>query len=348
MPRHIAATAIILLVTLATQGRAQDCNALLTHGLRNIQISRSAAAAKATSYFNHCRKDFHSLSEGEIATAEVEVFGYGGAAGGQSREKREQQLTDWCVTHKQEAEANQNLYTESQLIYGEAVQAWTRCNELKSKDVRVETAITSDAKTVDLTLQYAGAAKSGILFYGVEAEGFTCTTTVPGAAGGVIPFDPLNPPEIKNQSIAVHCMRAPSGVRQRNGSDYDVTGRGVLSVRTASSPFQLFFAEEWVPSPPIGEVQRIDAQISQIVQRLNQLQDLVAAHNSSTQTAISTTQAAIPNAVTLTDCLDTGFLQGGINSWRQCPEDRVIKYFMYGAQPLEVQFKCCKPILVRQ
>lgn len=237
----------VLLAFLPLSASAQDCDALMRHGLRNIQISKSTEGLVATKYFNHCHKDFSSLSDSQLASAEVEVFGYGSGGGSFSRSQREDRLTDWCKTSKETAELNRSSYDETQNIYADALRAWEHCNQLKARDVTIEPIITPDGKNVEVTLRYTGATRSGVEFYGATSEGFTCTTTLPA---GVSNVSPQNPIEIKNQAIAVACVRAQTQERTRDGESYNVVPRGVITVRTASFPMQLFFDEEWTPPIP--------------------------------------------------------------------------------------------------
>src|SRR5262245_1051824 len=99
---------------IPTQGKSASCDAILVHGLRNISISRNAEASIATNYFNHCQKNFESLSDQQLAKAEVEILGSGSGSGEYSRNRREERLQQWCTLNAATAAQNRNSVQESQ------------------------------------------------------------------------------------------------------------------------------------------------------------------------------------------------------------------------------------------
>lgn len=243
---------------LSTHTNASNsCNAIITHGLRNIEVSKSSEASIATKYFNHCQKNFESMSDDMLVSVEVEVFGKGAGGGDFSRQRREQRLNEWCTTNKETAISNRTAYNESQVFYQGAISAWERCTALYAKDVRITPVITPDARTVNIGVVYGGNTKSGILLYGVRAENFTCDVT--GPAGKVLKL----PAEIQNQNWQVSCKRSSPAKTPRDGQEYMVLPRGTISIETASDPFQLFFAEEWDPGAPSREVAKLRLALKQ-------------------------------------------------------------------------------------
>lgn len=232
------------------------CDSILVHGLRNISVSRNAEASIATNYFNHCQKNFDSMSEQQMVHAEVEVFGYGAGGGGYSRSQRQERLQQWCTLNASTAAQNRNSYQESQTFYQGAVSAWEACNTLGSKDVAINPIISPDSRTVDIGVVYRGNTKSGVQFTGLKAEGFNCSVTTPGSGKKVsFPF------EISNETIQINCNRSTASKEEIQGVPYEVLPRGTISVQTASDPFQLFFAAEYSPMAPLQAVERLQKEL---------------------------------------------------------------------------------------
>lgn len=245
---HITLYLALAILLTGTHSAASDCDSIITHGLRNIQISKSSEAAIATNFFNHCQKNFLSLSDDVLGKAEVDIFGKGGGEVGYTRTQREDRLQDWCKSNKDLAYSNRTTYAETQVFYQGAVSAWEKCVALTSKDIRISPVISPDARTVNVGLVYTGHTKSGVLFYGAETEGFKCN--VAGPEGNKIKL----PIEINNLSMQMTCHRVSPQKKILNGQEFQVLPRGTITIQTASDPFQLYFSEEWDPGLPAKEI----------------------------------------------------------------------------------------------
>ncbi|HYD50149.1 MAG TPA: hypothetical protein VEB21_17450 [Terriglobales bacterium] len=252
------------------------CNALLAHGIKNISIQKSDLAATSFKYYNNCGLDFSAMDSERLANAEVEVFGYGKGKGGLSNKQRAESLRQWCTTNKEFAEKNQALYAEAQTVYSGAVQAWGRCMELQSSNVSVDPMISDDNRTVDISVRFTGPVPTGVRFYGVNAEGFTCHAVGPG-------FIEINNEqlkkgvEIKPEAISVRCTRAEPVVKTISGQDFSVTPRGVISVRSAGAPVQLFFPPETDPALPQSEAKKLQGELQKLATNLDSANGTIAS-----------------------------------------------------------------------
>ena len=248
----------------STVSYALGCDNILSHGIRNIQIEKSAAGAIATKYFNHCKKDFSAASDDVMGSIEVEVLGYGSGGADFTRQQREERLIDWCKTNKEYAESNQEKYAESQILYGEAVSAWENCKALAADGLRVEPAISADSRQVDISIVYDGPAPSGVKFYGVKSTGFECGITLPTAET----FDPAEQFAVKNEAVSISCSRDEPEEKTIDGQLYRILKRGVVVVETAQAPQQLYFPEEYQPSLPDQRASIIEQQISELKSKI--------------------------------------------------------------------------------
>lgn len=266
----------MVLVVSANSSFALDCNALLEHGLRNISRSYSSEAALTTKYYNHCFKDFKSMSDSQFASVEVEVFGYGGGSGSYSRAQREERLTQWCKQSQETAKLNRKSYDETQYIYSDAVSAWQNCNTLSSSAVQIEPNISSDNKTVDISLHYTGGGEKGVQFMGVDTEGYQCKVKIPSPEG-LKDFDPAKTTYVERQRIKIRCLREKSAKEVIDGTTYQVVERGTIAVKTADTDLNLFFTREMNPPLPAQEAARIKAKIEDLGKRVLPLGTIVAS-----------------------------------------------------------------------
>lgn len=270
IPRCFPIAAVVVqIMTISTSSYAatSSCDTIITHGLRNIEVSKSTEAAIAARYFNHCQKNFESLSDEQLGSVEVEVFGQGAGDGSYNRKRREERLQTWCTTNRDLAISNRTAYTESQVFYQGAVSAWEKCNALYSAHVRITPEITPDGRTVDIGIVYTGPTRSGILFYGIKTEGFTCEVTGPEGKDLTVPFEFQSlsteekkkdqTREINNLNVHISCIRDTPTEKVRNDQNFKVLSRGTIAIQTSSDPFQLYFAEEWDPELPAKEADQI-------------------------------------------------------------------------------------------
>lgn len=248
---------IILLSIASGECWAASCDAILTHGLRNITVSQGSEALVSAQYFNHCQKNFDQMSDNVMAQAAVEVFGYGSGSGSFNRAQTREKLEQWCTDNRSIAMQNRSSFQMSQTFYQGAVSAWESCVRLDSKDITINPIISPDGRTVDIGIVYRGPTSSGVKLTGLATEGFECSVTTPDGKPIAYPI------EIGPQASQVRCVRSTPTQHELNGAMYNVLPRGTIGVQTASDPFQLFFAEEWNPPAPIDEVKRLETALRQ-------------------------------------------------------------------------------------
>jgi hypothetical protein len=274
-----AAFALLGLITFSVPVAAQDCNALLAHGLRNVEVKYSSRAALATKYYRNCGLDVASLSDTVIGNVEVEVFGYGSGSGGLTRTQREDRLRRWCIQNKELAQSAQDDYVRSESTMAEAVSAWSHCNELANRGVQTRPVISPDQRTVSMNISFTGPVikGSGVEFYGVKSENFDCDTRVPGMTPAQLEkaFNTATPVIITPAAIAVECRR-PVKTKTVNGQQYTWLERGTITVQNAADPYQLFFVEQTDPLLPDAAAQRIESNIALLNRMLPPVGALVA------------------------------------------------------------------------
>lgn len=251
MRRFAKSIPVLAIFFLVKSVSAANCDTIINHGLRNIEVSKSSEAASAVKYFAHCQTNFQTLSKESLGSVEISILGQGGASGGLDKKKRSERLEQWCTANRHLETADRAGFHESQVFYQGAVTAWEKCVSHASHGIRIDPVISPDARTVNIGLVHLANTKSGVLLYGVRSEGFTCKITGPRGR------EPTLPIEVRNLSVQISCLRDSPRRRNLNGETYEVLSRGTITVETASDPFQLYFPEEWDPGLPIREAARM-------------------------------------------------------------------------------------------
>jgi hypothetical protein len=251
MNRQTLLTSGLIGLTMTTTALAQNCDAIIQHGLNNVSTSYSNETTISLKYFNHCQKNLDTLDSSKMVDMEIEVFGIGRGSGGYKEEERRTALKEWCTTNRDTAMRNQTNINKAQEIYQGAVDAWSKCNALKTSDVKITPVISPDNQTVDIGIVYTGATRSGILLNGVLPDGFTCVSTRPDNKQIKLPE------EIRQLTFNVACRRSSPQKEQSGGETYMRTPRGTITVQTSSNPFQLYFAEEYSPPLPASQAKKI-------------------------------------------------------------------------------------------
>jgi hypothetical protein len=261
---------LIAVATLYTSGNAlaAQCNALLDHGLRNVQSKYGAMGSISMKYQRNCGKNFNSMSDEIIANAEVEVFGYGSLDGGFSRDSREQRLNEWCKENKDYAQSHKEESELSQTIYSEAVKAWESCQRMESKALQVVPLISNDSMRVDIGMRYTGGGQ-GIYFQGIKSKGFECEVIQQSyGAKAVKELEAAKDNKenilVKNQQLNISCERSPMESVQMGDQLYSHLQKGYISVYSAEETLQLTFDEVFDPSIPTANSVAIKKEISQL------------------------------------------------------------------------------------
>jgi hypothetical protein len=272
---------LFLALLMPTAVMAQNCDAILVAGMRNVAVSNSSESTIAYKYYQNCGNESQWSDDSVLAKAEVEIFGEGKGDGKFTHEQRVANLHQWCVTAQDQAQAYKNTYAASDTIYSGSVQAWSACNKLKSKDVNFDPSITNDNRSVQMSISYSGNTVSGVRFYGIETEGFTCDVSAPPSVGA-----PSRGIEIGHEAISVTCKRkSPVSVKE-NGETYEKLERGVIAVKTAAYPFQLYFAPEYDPNLPTSAAKNITAKLAALETRVDTLSTKEGSDIGGSNTAI--------------------------------------------------------------
>lgn len=262
---------------------AQGCDALLEHGIRNIQISSSQNSLDSLNYHKYCKRDLDTEDSSFWAQVEVDVIGYGSGGAAASINEKRTKLRSFCTETKKTLTKDGREFARNETISRDALTAWQTCKSYEAQsEVDFNFDISSDAKTAAITLRYTGSATDGIGFGGVSESGFTCDAQVPSPGGSMEPFDAEVPFRLKNEAVNVVCRRDAERREVINGVTYSILPRGDIVLRSASgTPMMLQFSEVFSPSIPDQRAAELANQLNTLEEKLgvetkNRLDDAAA------------------------------------------------------------------------
>ena len=253
MKKLVAVMSVLLFAGL--ESSAQDCNAILAQGMRNVRLSQSQASLVALKYSQNCGKDFRSMSDTTLASVEVSIFGEGSGSGSYSRDKREQALHQWCDTNKSTYESHNQDIDEANEVYAPSLDAWNKCNQLASNSVQILPTIAPNDQTVDVKVRYTGIGNAKLT--GVPTAGFDCGYT--GSAGNVV-----LPATLSTALINVHCTRAKAEDVTRGSNHFSKLSAATITIQTDADTMQLYFPDRWDPELPESEALRMRNDIDSL------------------------------------------------------------------------------------
>lgn len=270
--KTIQTTFFLLVSTLAFGQTTSNCNTILTHGLRNVNVSMSSEASVTRKYENHCDKDYSLLTDEQVASIEIEVFGYGNGGGSYTRKQREEKLRDWCKSNEQEALLNKQTLTQSSIIYGRAYEAYEKCKELEAARIQFDYQPSADFKTININMQYiANTQTDGIYLTGVVADGFSYEIkTIDKEDNTVKKYKdlPQDPIFINNLATNILFKRDESELVKEGDQTYNKVPRGSITIQTSGKSLMLFYPEEYTPTIPTKKVIELQSQIDNLSQQV--------------------------------------------------------------------------------
>ena len=156
-------------------------------------------------------------------------------------------------------------------FFSDALDAWNQCNELADKEnIFVDHIISPDSSYLDISLSYKGGARSGVEFFGIKQRGFNCTISAPNSDSnndwedGNNDLIPDQPYYIDRQAISISCDReAPTSITKPSG-EYEVKKAGLIAIRTASAPYQIFFPEQTTPTLPTARAEKLESELKDL------------------------------------------------------------------------------------
>lgn len=260
-PRVINAIGVALTLLISQMAFADSCDTLILQGLRNIAVKYSHGAALAVSYHRYCETDYDSQDSSIHAAIDVDVFGFGSGNGSLSTAEKKQKLKQWCDDNRALAQSDNTSYQMTNNVYQGALDAWTRCYELKNQSaLQQDYYIPDSQRSVQISLA-TQQGTLGVPYIGTVATGFTCTAEQWDEAHGVTKIDPTKSTVIKGFAIKISCTRK---------QDTTADGRthladGLVTVRTTQlKDINLAFPEEYQPSVDATTKQTLEAKIASL------------------------------------------------------------------------------------
>lgn len=246
---------------------AQNCDALLDHGLYNVTYESSEEAQKYQMYSEICSEEYSSASTAKqkriSASLSYAGIGLGGSSSGGTSSTSEQQKK-YCEEHQEESSYQGSDVAISKQIYSAAIAAWERCVELQSKSLEINFSILpSSANATEATfgLRYGGASQSGIKLSGVYVNpenAFTCEGQINDK--NVI-FNKLTNTIVGPQQISMTCRRNITDTIVKDGETFEVYGDATISIHTTDKNLDIAFPQIEIPELAQSKANELETQI---------------------------------------------------------------------------------------
>lgn len=252
-----------LLTTSSGFADGGSCDGILVWGAANTFHSTNSESANAALYNENCGVEASKMSNSQRAKANVTIFGEGGGDASYDTQTINDKINQWCYKNKQSSNTASANDVAARNIFAPSVQAWSQCKSLEAGGTTLNPAfIKNTAATFNLS--YTGSG-SGLLFYGVKAKNFTCTTRGPRGDGGIVDITDTelkSGVNLKGQAVVIHCDRFDPHKVTENGQDYDIWDQGYISIDTAGrTPLVFSFEKDADPPLPTRKADELTANL---------------------------------------------------------------------------------------
>ena len=251
--------------SLMAQVSGTTCDAILKHGIYNIDQQFSKNTKVDYLLETHKGINFSSLDEQSVFALEVKVYGYGKGKGGANISKRRLDLKEWFDQQEKKSDVDEQTVKEIRRIETAALDAWIRCQEINAdSEISMQTSISEDDNLVNISLRYTGHSNSGITLIDVSDNNFDCKCMGPEIVNQTDNNEIKSfPYTVDNRGIAIRCERTGKRTQVReNGYEYVLYPEADVSVHIAGRNFQLYFPDTYDLSLPDTDVERLYSAVS--------------------------------------------------------------------------------------
>jgi hypothetical protein len=267
---------VILSVVLFLVGQiviAQNCQALLNHGLYNIEI-RTSQDDFNQNLFNELCKDSSILEDS--SESKVKSFGaslsYAGigvganSSGGSSKEQVKVARDQFCSTMSSQTSSDKLASSEVRTLFPQALNVFERCLELEAKGLHIDVQIqpsSQAAKTVVYGLTSTTPGNLKLTGVNVDPEGaFTCKGKTE-IGGSLVEFNGKTEASLSTNQVNFVCTR-----NQQN----NVYEGATISVLTNDENLSTYFARmPLLPELQEERAKKLESQIRALETSLNGL-----------------------------------------------------------------------------
>jgi hypothetical protein len=265
---------VVLSVVLFLVGQiviAQNCQALLNHGLYNIEIKTSQDDVSQNLFNQLCSESFSldSLSESKVksfgASLSYAGFGIGGSSsGGSSKEQVKVARDQFCSTMSSQASSNVQVSSEVRTLFPEALTTFERCLELEAKGLHIDVQIqpsSQAAKTIVYGLTSTTPGSLKLTGVNIDPAGtFTCTGKTE-IGGSLVEFNGDTETSLSTNQVNFVCTR-----NQQNG----VYEAATISVLTNDENLSTYFARvPLLPELQNTKANELETQLSIVQNDIN-------------------------------------------------------------------------------
>jgi hypothetical protein len=240
-------------VEFAGAGQFDHCNALIRHGMQDVQTKYGAEVFIGYNYHKYCRTSRSTMSDNVLSEAEASIFGFGDGSGSFNRARAIENVDSFCKENEALSSKSSSLYTNATKFSSPALEAWNQCQQAASKQVQIKLTHRSENAT-KMTFEIDSTQKGTIYLTGLEYKGYTCKTfykqdhkileAIPSGvtSHNITTSEDLDIP-IDNQNIHINCDRNEVTVFEKNEVKKLKYQEGSVSIFTTGPSFSITIPE---------------------------------------------------------------------------------------------------------
>ena len=213
--KQISNLLLVIVFAVASPVTAQNCDALLEHGLYNVEIRSSERDFQQSLYNRVCSADFKYTQSGSSSAESVGAslsyagFGIGGSSsGGKTQQEVESSRQEFCSSMSSKTSDQVAVSSEVRMLHNRALETYERCLSLQDNQVRIDMSVLpslGQAKTVTFGLSKGGGGNIKLTGVHISPSGaFKCE----GKNGDqLVVFDKKSEAMISNNQVSMTCER---------------------------------------------------------------------------------------------------------------------------------------------
>lgn len=290
---------VFILVGLLFVGQivlAQNCDALLNHGVYNIRLETSEDDYQYQLDTEFCSEEYSGESTSKQKSISASYKLISGSYGSSTEQIKEYQKS-YCDQRSEFENRSGSTVLKTQTLYDNALAAWSRCNELVSRGLDIAITISPSFTTATYGIRYTGATQ-GLELQGVyisPEDAFTCSGQLNGEN---VAFGRETKAPVTNQQIAMTCERTST-----QSGEFQVFQEANISIHTNDKNLDTFFPQVQVPEISDAKAKEFESRISKLessdddfISQLTELQGSIGGLEDSTKYVLAPGDGGCPIA----------------------------------------------------
>jgi hypothetical protein len=249
----------IFILVIAQVVIAQNCDALLNHGIYNIRLETSESDYQYQLDTEFCSEEYTGESTSKQKSISASYKLISGSFGSSTAQIKEYQKS-YCDQRNESESRSGSTVLKTQTLYDNAIAAWSRCNELAARGLDITITISPTSSTATYGIRYTGAT-NGLELQGVYVtpeNAFICSGQLNGEN---VEFGRETKAPVTNQQIAMTCERT-----SEKKDEFEVFQEANISIHTNDKNLDTFFPQIQIPEISENRAVELESRIAVLEQ----------------------------------------------------------------------------------